>query len=286
MLGPTPKAIWRTSPIVTEAIGRTALPSAPRRQSGPSANGLPRAAIFCNTIVVTPDIKKQSANHLLNALEPGAFERVAKKLTRLKLRPKDVVYRPNEPIEHVLFPENAVLCLMTLMSNGDTIEAATVGREGATWISASVGAPSVPCETIVVIEGTALKLPIADLDRELRENGHFRDVLTEYSHALLIASMRTSACNGLHGLQERCARWILMTLDRVDSDRFAVTKEFLAQLLGTNRPTLSVLVSALEKAGILNVEGRWVTLADRARLKEASCECYDIIRKTYEEVGR
>ena len=77
-----------------------------------------------------------------------------------------------------------------------------------------------------------------------------------------------------------------MALDRVDSDRFAVTKEFLAQLLGTNRPTLSVLVSALEKAGILNVEGRWVTLADRARLKEASCECYDIIRKTYEEVGR
>jgi Crp-like helix-turn-helix protein len=140
-------------------------------------------------------------------------------------------------------------------------------------------------ETIVVIEGTALRLPIADLDRELKDNDHFRHVLTEYSHALLIASMRTSACNGLHGLQERCARWMLMTLDRVDADRFAVTKEFLAQLLGTNRSTASVLVSALEKAGILNVEGRWVTLADRNRLKEAACECYDIIRKTYEAVG-
>jgi CRP-like cAMP-binding protein len=172
------------------------------------------------------------------------------------------------------------------MSNGDTIEAATVGREGATWISASVGAPSMPCETIAVIEGTALRLPIADLDRELKENGHFRDVLTEYSHALLIASMRTSACNGLHGLQERCARWILMTLDRVDSDSFSVTKEFLAQLLGTNRPTVSVLVSVLEKAGMLNVKGRWVTLADRDRLKEAACECYDIIRKNYDVVGR
>jgi hypothetical protein len=113
-------------------------------------------------------------------LEPGAFERVAKKLTRVKLRPKQVVYKPNEPVE-----------------------ASTVGREGASWISASVGAPSMPCETIVVIEGTALRLPIADLDRELKENGHFRDILTEYSHALLIASMRTSACNGLHGLQER-----------------------------------------------------------------------------------
>jgi CRP-like cAMP-binding protein len=235
---------------------------------------------------VRPDIKRKSVNQLLNSLEPDAFERVAKKLKRVKLRSKEVVYRPNEPIEHVFFPENAVLCLMTVMSNGDTIEAATVGREGASWISASVGAPSMPCETIVVIEGTALRLPIADLDRELKENGHFRDVLTEYSHALLIASMRTSACNGLHGLQERCARWILMTLDRVDSDSFSVTKEFLAQLLGTNRPTVSVLVSVLEKAGMLNVKGRRVTLADRDRLKEAACECYDIIRKNYDVVGR
>jgi CRP-like cAMP-binding protein len=232
------------------------------------------------------DTKRQSINQLLNALKPDAFERVAKRLRRVKLRPKEIVYKPNEPIDHVLFPETAVVCLMTVMSNGDTIEAATVGREGASWISASVGAPSMPCETIVVIEGTALKLPIADLDRELKENGHFRDVLTEYSHALLIASMRTSACNGLHGLQERCARWILMTLDRVDAARFAVTKEFLAQLMGTNRPTVSVLVSVLEKAGILEVEGRWVTLADRDRLREAACECYDIIRKNYEAVGR
>ena len=232
------------------------------------------------------DIKRRSVNQLLNSLKPDAFERVEKTLRRVTLRPKDVVYKPNQPIDHVLFPETAVVCLMTVMSNGDTIEAATVGREGASWISASVGAPSMPCETIVVIEGTALKLPIADLDRELKENGHFRDVLTEYSHALLIASMRTSACNGLHGLQERCARWILMTLDRVDAERFAVTKEFLAQLLGTNRPTVSVLVSVLEKAGILNVEGREVTLADRDRLKEAACECYDIIRRNYEAVGR
>src|SRR6202049_828670 len=235
---------------------------------------------------MSADIERRSANQLLNSLDPPAFDRVTKRLKRVRLRTKEVVYKPNEPIDHVLFPENAVLCLMTVMSNGDTIEAATVGREGASWISASVGAPSMPCETIVVIEGAALRLPIADLDRELKENGHFRDVLTEYSHALLIASMRTSACNGLHGLQERCARWILMTLDRTDAARFAVTKEFLAQLMGTNRPTVSVLVSVLEKAGILDVDGRWVTLADRDRLKDAACECYDIIRKNYEAVGR
>ena len=114
------------------------------------------------------DIKRRSANQLLNSLDPPAFERIAQKLKRVRLRTKEVVYKPNEPIDHVLFPENAVLCLMTVMSNGDTIEAATVGREGASWISASVGAPSMPCETIVVIEGAALRLPIADRQLQRR----------------------------------------------------------------------------------------------------------------------
>ncbi len=230
--------------------------------------------------------QRNSVNQLLNSLEPAAFERVNEKLTRVTLRLKEVVYKPDETIDQVFFPENAVLCLMTLMSNGDTIEAATVGREGASWISASVGARSMPCETIAVHEGTALKLGAKDLDRELKENRPFRDVLTEYSHALLIASMRTSACNGLHRLQERCARWILTTLDRVDGDQFFITKEFLAQLLGTSRPMVSVTVAVFEKAGILSVEGRRVTVADRKRLKDASCECYDVIRRHYLKVGK
>jgi CRP-like cAMP-binding protein len=226
-----------------------------------------------------------TANKLLNSLEPSAFEHVAKYLTRVKMRQKEVVYKPDQPIHHVFFPETTVLCLMTVMSNGDTIEAATVGREGASWISARIGAPSMPCETIVAIEGAALRLATSHLDLLIKDNKYFRDTLTEYSHALLIASMRTSACNGLHGLQERCARWILTTVDRVGSDRFAVTKDFLAQLLGTNRPTVSVMVSVLKKAGILSVDGRWVTVADRGRLKKASCECYEVIRKHYEAVG-
>jgi len=233
-----------------------------------------------------PHTQANTSNQLLNSLEPPAFERLAKHLTRVNLRQKQVVYRPDQPIDHVFFPENTVLCLMTVMSNGDTIEAATVGREGASWISATVGAPSMPCETIVAIDGEALRLAIGDLDRAIKHDTHFRDVLTEYSHALLIASMRTSACNGLHGLQERCARWILTTVDRVGSDRFRVTKDFLAQLLGTNRPLVSVMVSTLEQAGILSVDGRWVTVKDRSRLQDAACECYEIIRKHYAVVAK
>jgi CRP-like cAMP-binding protein len=235
---------------------------------------------------MTPPAITKTANQLLSALQPADFSQVARKLTRVKLRAKQIVYKPNAPLDYIYFPENTVLCLLTLMSNGDCIESATVGREGASWISASVGARSMPCETIAVHEGTALKLAVDDLDRELRENRPFRDVLTEYSHALLIASMRTSACHGLHRLQERCARWIMTTIDRVDDDHFFITKEFLAQLLGTSRPMVSVTVATFEKAGILNVDGRRVTVANRSQLKEASCECYDVIRRHYLRVGR
>ena len=223
---------------------------------------------------------------MLSALKPSDFSQVARNLTRVRVRSKQIIYKPNAPLDFVYFPENTVLCLLTLMSNGDSIESATVGREGASWISSSVGARSMPCETIAVHEGTALKLTVEALDRELKENRPFRDVLTEYSHALLIASMRTAACHGLHGLQERCARWILTTIDRVDGDQFFITKEFLAQLLGTSRPMVSVTVAVFEKAGILNVDGRRVTVADRRRLKDASCECYDVIRRHYLKVGK
>jgi len=235
---------------------------------------------------MTPSTITKTANHLLSALKPSDFSQVARNLTRVRVRPKQIIYKPNAPLDFVYFPENTVLCLLTLMSNGDSIESATVGREGASWISSSVGARSMPCETIAVHEGTALKLAVEALDRELKENRPFRDVLTEYSHALLIASMRTSACHGLHGLQERCARWILTTIDRVDGDQFFITKEFLAQLLGTSRPMVSVTVAVFEKAGILNVDGRRVTVADRRRLKDASCECYDVIRQHYLKVGK
>jgi CRP-like cAMP-binding protein len=235
---------------------------------------------------MTPPTITKTANHLLSALKPSDFSQVARNLTRVTLRPKQIVYKPNARLDYIYFPEDTVLCLLTLMSNGDSIESATVGREGASWISASAGARSMPCETMAVHEGTALKLAVEDLDRELRENRPFRDVLTEYSHALLIASMRTSACNGLHRLQQRCARWLLSTLDRVDGDQFFITKDFLAQLLGTSRPMASVTVAVFEKAGILNVDGRRVTVADRKRLKEASCECYDVIRRHYLKVGK
>jgi CRP-like cAMP-binding protein len=225
-------------------------------------------------------------NRLLRLLKRHAFERVAPKLKFTRLRARQVLYRPNEPIDLVYFPENAVICQMTVMLNGDTLETGTVGLEGASWISASIGAPSMPCETIVAIGGDANALDIHDLDLEMQENEHFRDVLTQYSHALLIHSMRLTGCTGLHSLEQRCARWMLTTLDRVPENRFSVTHEFLAMLLGSSRPSVSVVIEDFTKRGMLKIERGRVLIADRDRLLTVSCDCHEVIRETYEKVGR
>lgn len=232
-----------------------------------------------------PD-SSRPANKLLRLLQPPAFQRLAPKLKTANLHAKQVLYKPEQPIDTIYFPENAVICQMTVMKDGDTLETSTVGLEGASWISASIGAPSMPCETIVAIGGTAHALGIDDLDLEMRENEPFRDVLTQYSHALLIHSMRMTGCTGLHSLPQRCARWILTTLDRVTEDRFSITHEFLAMLLGASRPSVSLVIEEFQRGGMLRVEKGRVLIGDRSRLLSVSCDCYEVIKSNYEQVGR
>jgi CRP-like cAMP-binding protein len=231
-------------------------------------------------------MSRHGSNKLLGVLRDDAYRRLEPKLRPAQLHAREILYKPNEAIREVYFPESAVICLMTVMANGDTVEAATVGLEGASWISASIGAPSMPCETVVAIAGSALALDVAALDLEMTENEPFRAVLTQYSHALLIHSLRMTACSALHSLPQRCARWILTTLDRVPLNRFAVTHEFLAMLLGASRPSVSAVLEDFQRHGILDIARGQVSVVSRERLHDVTCECYAIIRSNYEQVGR
>jgi CRP-like cAMP-binding protein len=120
----------------------------------------------------------------------------------------------------------------------------------------------------------------------MEENEPFADVLTKYSHALLVHSLRMTGCTGLHTLEQRCARWMLTTLDRVPGDRFSVTHEFLASLLGCTRPSATLVISDFQHQGILHVERGLIIVANRAALLNVSCECYEIIKDTYAQVGQ
>ena len=226
-------------------------------------------------------------NKLLGTLRDEAFVRLAPRLRRVTLRPKQVLYQANASIDRVYLPETAVLCQLAVMENGASIQTATVGFEGASWISPRIGAPRMPCQTVVVIGGEALTLNVKDLDEELKTNERFRDVLTEYSHALLVHCMRMTGCTGLHSLTQRCATWMLQTLDRVQGVRFSVTHELLAGVLGTGRPTVSVLIRDFRDRGIVATErGSAFWVKEREQLELVACDCYRVIKENYAQVGR
>jgi len=229
-------------------------------------------------------MRPEPQNRLLASLEPDARARVERHLTRVRLPAKAVLYHAQQRIDAVYFPEDVVIVQLALDAEGSSIEACSVGNEGAAWISAGTSTPSMPCQTLVATDGHALKMHVKDLDTELPENPPLQSRLTTYSHAIFVASIRATACAGLHDASQRCARWILQTLDRVTSDHFDFTHDFLASLIGTRRATISIAMAAFERAGYIETTTRGlIRVTDRPGLASASCECYQIIREYYEK---
>jgi CRP-like cAMP-binding protein len=185
-------------------------------------------------------------NGLLGRLTHETFHYLLPHLTPVTLQAQEVLYKPEERISDIYFPDTAVLCMLTIMEDGRSVEAATVGNEGASWVSASVGTPTMPCQTMVAVSGRAFRIPAVRVEEELRRNGLFHDLVSEYAHALLISSLRTGACNALHSLSQRAARWMLTTLDRTSHERLSITQEFMASLLGCTRTTLNSILLEFE----------------------------------------
>jgi CRP-like cAMP-binding protein len=233
---------------------------------------------------VSPGPLDINENSLLRCLHPESMDRLRPRMKPVNLRAEEVLYQADDHITHIYFPTTAVLCMLTIMNDGRTIESATVGNEGASWVSASLGTPTMPCQTMVAVAGSAHKIAARYIEREIRQNGLFHDLVTEYSHALLISSLRTGACNSLHTLTQRSARWLLMTLDRTSSVEFGITHEFLAALLACSRTTLTTILGELEAAGGIHTKRGRIELANRASLESSACECYWTIRDNYEEL--
>jgi CRP-like cAMP-binding protein len=221
-------------------------------------------------------------NHLLKQLNQESLQCLVPLLTPVDLAAQQVVYKPEERISNIYFPDNSVLCMLTVMEDGRSIEAATVGHEGASWVSASLGSPTMPCQTMVAIGGRAHKIAARHVKEEVRRNGAFHNVLTEYSHALLISSLRTGSCNGLHSVTQRACRWMLLTLDRIGDKHFSITQEFLSALLGCTRSTVNLTLADLEKANAIRTSRGAIEVVNRAALEQGTCECYEIIRAAYE----
>jgi CRP-like cAMP-binding protein len=232
-------------------------------------------------------VQTRTANKVLAALDAPTFQRLLPHLEPVRLKRKQIIYEPEAEIRHIYFPETSVIVLVTMMQTGETIESVTVGREGATWVPALFGTSTMPCQTMVAIEGEALRIEVELLGREIGQSGHLRDLLSHYSNALLIHTMRSTACNGVHTLDQRCARWILTTLDRVEpSERFSITHDFLAYLLGASRQTVTTLMNEFAQQGYIESDRGSITVPERARLERAACECYSVIKEHFSKVWK
>lgn len=215
------------------------------------------------------------ANQLLAALPPDVFERIAPALDVIPLKLKQFVHKAGEPIHEVYFPGGGFLSMVTVLDNGGMVEVATVGREGMLGMSAVLNGDPSPSAAMVQAEAdTCYRMPADAFRSEMDRRGPFHDLLTRYAQALVGFIMQSTACNAVHSVEQRLARWLLMAHDRIGRDEFPLTQEFVAMMLGASRPTVTVVAGTLQKAGLITYHRGHVTIVDREKLESASCECY------------
>ena len=187
-----------------------------------------------------------------------------------------IQYRP-------YFPVGAVLSALTVMQDGNAIEAATIGNEGLVGHYGTGGKWS-PHRVIVQVEDGCLRIDARALEKEGARDGPLRELLTAYHIAFVSQVSQSVACNGLHRLEQRCCRWLLMTRDRVGSDELRLTHEYLAIVLGARRASVTEALRPLQKAGLLRWLRGWLTVLDGAGLEARACECYFVVRDEYEQL--
>lgn len=226
--------------------------------------------------------ESQSDNKILAALPREEFEPLNQKLKPVKLELGTTLYLPEQKIDYVYFVTRGVVSVLAALENGATVEAGVIGPEGMAGIAALLGADSTPNQALIQAEGHALRISTEDVRTEFRKGGKFRDLVLRYMHTLFTQVAQTAACNRLHSIEQRLARWLLLTQDRVASDEFVLTQDFLSRMLGVRRAGVSVAANTLKQAGLIDYRRGTVVILDRDGLEQYSCECYRIVRDEYD----
>ena len=225
-----------------------------------------------------------SRNRLLTLLSPGELDAFNGELEPVRLPFKEVLQEPDRPISHVYFVTSGVVSLVNEPDRGEIVEVATVGREGMVGFNIVLGADTMPIRALIQIPGEGFRLEAARFRRFVDAHPDFRLVLMRYTMALMSQMAQNASCNRLHEVQERCARWLLQTHDRVEGDSFPLTHEFLGQMLGVHRPTVSIAAGMLQKAGLIAYARGVITILDRPGLEAASCNCYRFVEREYQRL--
>ena len=222
-------------------------------------------------------------NGLLGALDPQELRALEMDFTTVQLEFKSSLHEPGDAIPYVYFPSDGVLSLLTVLANGMAVELGHVGREGMVDISVFLGLEASESRIIVQVPGTAKRMAAKRFRKHLEDMPGLRRVLGAYVLEFFTMVAQTTACNRQHTIQQRFARWVLMTQDRTARAEFPITQEFLAEMLGVTRPKVTSAASRLRGLGVINYRRGLMTVDDRAGLEDVACECYAVVRERFEE---
>jgi len=230
-----------------------------------------------------PRAAQAPGNRLLAGLSTADRRVLQSALEPIDLPVRSVLIRPNTPFEYVYFIEEGVASLLALAEHGRAAEVGTIGNEGLVGAYGVIGGDTMPNECFMQVAGRGQRMPLAVLRRAAAASPTLLMAIGKYVHAFSVLAMQSAACNALHGLNERLARWLLMSQDRVGDD-LPLTHEFLGLMLGATRPSVSVAALALQEAGLIRYRQGHIRVLNRGGLEGASCECYQITQRFFDDL--
>jgi len=224
-------------------------------------------------------------NKILLSISDKEYALIRPHLEFLSMPQHLTLYEPGQPLEFVHFPNSGMVSLVIATEDGKTVEVGEVGREGFAGTQAAVGINTNQVREVVQIAGDGFRVRIDPLQSVLRSAPELQRILTRYAIVQGMQFAQTAACNRLHNIEQRFARWLLITQDRVDSPTLAITHDFLATMLGTDRPTVSLAAGMLQNKQIIEYTRGAVQILSRTKLEDCTCECYGVIQQYNDEIG-
>ena len=230
---------------------------------------------------IKPVVRNGFRNRILDGLPRKELARITKALIEIDAAIRDRIYEPNKPFKYVYFPETAIASVVNVMEDGSEIEVATIGYEGMAGLPVFLGTNQSPARGFWQVAGTAYRLDAAFLEKEKRNRSPLAATLGIYTVGFVAQIAQSLTCNRVHSLEQRCARWLLMSHDRVPGDDFPLKQEFLGQMLGVRRAGISEVAGRLQRKRVIKYSRGCMSVTDRRGLERLSCECYAVVAREY-----
>ena len=223
-------------------------------------------------------------NRLLASLPPADYKRLLPRLKAVQVESDQVLHKAHAPFEFAFFPTRSVASFLRIMEGGSAIEVGTVGNEGMVGVGGVLGAPTSPHQVIAQVAGEALRIETKALTAEVDRSSSFRRLMVNYQAAFHAQVSQSVACNGLHPIEKRCCRWLLMTHDRVGAEVMPLTHEYLGYMLGVRRASITDVLLSLRGRDLIQYTRGSITVLDRKGLETAACECYKAVNDEYDRL--